>query len=469
MEPPDEHAKGQTAAPFRWNRDAFFAKLQADFAKAKASGRAETRLLVARELEAARADLAEMIAIARGNRIDHDRLADLREKLFELAPAVVAFPDDASSYLALAEEIRAAARVFANVEDRHALYTTLYGLRVAVEEVLLAMTEAGAKTFEVWTHDVRSKSTTSDVPSAIVNGVYVQSGDMLLSRGGAPTSALIARGSDFPGNFSHVALVHIDAQSREVSIIEAHIERGIAVSTAAEYLGDGKLRILALRLRDDHPALIDDPMLPHAVAMAALKEARERHVAYDFGMKFEDPEKKFCSEVVWAPYKEKGVDLWQVRSTMSGAGVVSWLGSLGVGSFETLAPADLEYDLQLVAFAEWRTQRSLRHDHIDNAVIDGLLVQAERGLALAAPWWKWPLAALAKAYSWVLNRFGKVGPVPEGMSAVVALRVSDLMARFAASKTNLVLTVEAFEGQQKRFPAVWELVEMAKGGGKDSA
>ena len=30
------------------------------------------------------------------------------------------------------------------------------------------------------------------------------------SAGGAATSALIARGNDFPGNFSHIALVHVD-------------------------------------------------------------------------------------------------------------------------------------------------------------------------------------------------------------------------------------------------------------------
>ncbi len=447
---------------FRWDRAAFFAKLQADFAQAKAAGRSETRLLVAQELEAARASLEEMLELQHQRRIDHLRLADLREKVFDLGPAVVAFPDDAPSYLALAEEVRVAARIVANAEDKRALYTTLYGLRVAVEEVLIAMPEEASKAFEVWTHTAPPESSNSGVPSAIVNGVYIRSGDMLLSRGGAPTSALIARGSDFPGNFSHVALVHVDAQSHAVSVVEAHIERGIAVSAAPEYLGDGKLRILALRLREDHPALAKNRMLPHEVATAALKEAKERHVAYDFGMKFADPEKKFCSEVVWAPYNDRGVDLWHVRSTMSDAGVMSWLGSLGVDSFETLAPADLEYDLQLVPCAEWRTQHSLRQDHIDNAVIDGLLWRADRGLMLAAPWWKWPFAGVAKAYSWLLNRFGKIGPVPEGMSATVALRVSDLMVRFTIAKMRLTLAVEAFELREGRFPPVWDLFEMSK-------
>ena len=66
----------------------------------------------------------------------------------------------------------------------------------------------------------------SATPSAEILGVIVHSGDILISRGGAPTSALIARGNDYPGNFSHVALVHIDEKTNSISIIESHIERG---------------------------------------------------------------------------------------------------------------------------------------------------------------------------------------------------------------------------------------------------
>ena len=44
-----------------------------------------------------------------------------------------------------------------------------------------------------------------------------------------PTSALIARGNDYPGNFSHIALVHIDSSTRAITVVEAHIELGVAI------------------------------------------------------------------------------------------------------------------------------------------------------------------------------------------------------------------------------------------------
>src|SRR5690606_19903363 len=110
----------------------------------------------------------------------------------------------------------------------------------------------------------------SATPWALVQGVKLHSGDILVSRGGAATSALIARGNDFPGNFSHVALVHVDEPTRKVSVIEAHIESGVGVRPIEAYLTETKLRILVLRVRADLPQLKADPQLPHQAALSAL-------------------------------------------------------------------------------------------------------------------------------------------------------------------------------------------------------
>src|SRR5258705_8038634 len=184
-------------------------------------------------------------------------------------------------------------------------------------------------------------------PATNVLGVVIHSGDILVSRGGAPTSALIARGNDFPGSFSHVALVHVDEQNRRASVIESHIERGVAVASLEEYLADKKLRILVLRLRADLPELIADPMLPHKAAVSALMNARTRHIPYDFAMDQRDHGAQFCSEVVSAAYQPIGVHLWKGTTFISSPAVVGWLGSVGVRHFETEEPADLEYDSQL--------------------------------------------------------------------------------------------------------------------------
>jgi len=291
--------------------------------------------------------------------------------------------------------------------------------------------------------------------------VTLHSGDILLSRGGAALSSFIARGSDFPGNFSHVALVHVDGASRQVRIVEAHIERGVAVATPDEYLRDRKLRILVLRPRADLPALVRDPMLPHRAAAAALASAGAAHIPYDFAMDAQDPAKLFCSEVAAQAYRTLGVGLWPAASHLSAPGVRRWLGALGVRHFETLEPSDLEYDPQLRVVAEWRDVEVLRRDHLDNAVTDALLAAADEGAPLPYPRWKLPLARLMKAWSAVQLALGRVGPVPEGMSATAALRSKAFGAMHAALRERVEARAAAHLGERGYPAPYWTLVRFA--------
>jgi hypothetical protein len=295
-----------------------------------------------------------------------------------------------------------------------------------------------------------------------VQGVRIHSGDILVSRGGYPTSALIARGNDYPGNFSHVALVHVDAATGAASTIEAHIERGVVVSSAEQYLADKKLRILVLRLRADLPRIAADPMLPHRAASAMLARARAIHIPYDFAMDYADPAKLFCSEVASAAYRAEGVTLWTGLSTLSGTGLRRWLAAFGVRHFETQEPSDLEYDPQLVVVAEWRDPAQLLRDHVDNAVTDALLEGAERGDALGYAWYKLPIARVMKGYSWVLERFGRIGPVPEGMSPSAALRNSAYTARHRLLGTWVRAEAERLADRQGYFPPYWVLLDLAR-------
>jgi hypothetical protein len=285
---------------------------------------------------------------------------------------------------------------------------------------------------------------------------------MLVSRGGYPTSALIARGNDYPGNFSHVGLVYVDSATHAVSVIEAHIEIGVAVATAEQYLADKKLRVMLLRPRADLAALQADPMLPHRAALLALERARAGHTPYDFAMDYTDPSKLFCSEVASSVYRELGITLWTGLSTITRPGIRRWLAQLGVQHFETQEPSDLEYDPQLVVVAEWRDPATLWQDHIDNAVLDAMLDQADSGRRLEYAWYRLPAARLAKAYSWAKVLAGSHGPIPEGMSAASALAHQafvDRQQRLAAAVRAAADKIGAGQGYR---PVYWTLVDLAR-------
>jgi hypothetical protein len=444
---------------FAWNQDQVWQALEAKFRNARSAGCSETAGEISQRLKEGK---RQLVALADGQFGPSDPMLDAVESnLFNLGPLMAACPERIGEYAKLVTSVRDAVKLQSrgwDVHDREVrnrLYRLLYGGRTALEEVVLQAANDAIPAVEPGTNEP------SQTPSFQLPNVKLHSGDILISRGGAPTSALIARGNDYPGNFSHVALLYVDESTHTPSVIEAHIERGVVISSFEEYLKDVKFRIMAMRLRSDHPLLIKDPMLPHRAAKMAYDEVKRRHIPYDFEMNFKEPSEQFCSEVASHVYDAQGMTLWNIITTMSSPGVVNWLGDFGVRYFETQAPADLEYDPQLVVVAEWRDRAELWNDHVDNAVVEAMLEQADRGYRLIYDWYLLAPARLAKAYSVILNSFGKVGPIPEGMSAEVALKSMRLDALHKKMKAQVLEAARSFEQKNGYRPPYWELVRMA--------
>jgi permuted papain-like amidase YaeF/Yiix C92 family enzyme len=447
------------APSFEWNRDSLWRSLEREYTALRG---ADCRVTVARAAPR-RAALDTAVAALSRMAVEPDAplLDSLEAGIFAMAPSVAACPADLSWYEGLYGRLREAIKEQSRhwdvrtVAARRRLYRTLYGGRAALEEVMLQHPDDMVTLLP----GVNEPSAT---PAAMVQGVEIHSGDILVSRGGYPTSALIARGNDYPGNFSHIGLVFVDSLTHAVSVIQAHIERGVAVAGVEEYLRDKKLRIMVLRLRADLPPLAADPWLPHRAAARALARASAGHIPYDFTMDYADSTRWFCSEVASWPYHDLGVTLWMGISTISRPGLRRWLASFGVTHFETEEPSDLEYDPQVAVVAEWRDPATLFQDHVDNAVVDALLERAERGDRLPYPWYALPIARIAKAYSLLLERFGRVGPVPEGMSAVAALRNQS----FGKRERRFAAQVEAQATQLAQLrgypPPYWTLLDLAR-------
>jgi hypothetical protein len=443
--------------PYRWNRDSLWTALESGFAARRSEGCADQRL-TSDAAQAIDGTLARLRATPM--QADDPALDSLEGAFFALAPRVATCGDQAGDYVALQGRLREAIKSQSTRWDltdravRDRLYQSLYGSRAAVEEVMLQQDSVNPLYV--------GEEVPSQTPSAVSNGVRLHSGDILVSRGGYPTSALIARGSDFPGNFSHIAFVHVDSATGAIAVVEAHIERGVAIATADEYLSDKKRRVMLLRLRPDVPALQRDPMLPHRAATSMLARARREHIPYDFTMDYQDASRLFCSEVASAAYRDHGITLWTGISTISSPGLRRWLASFGVRHFETQEPSDLEYDPQLSVVAEWRDATSLMDDHIDNAVTDAMLEGAERGDALSYDWYSLPVARVLKGYSVVREWFGGSGPIPQGMAPSSALHNRSYNARHAAIGARVRAAAAEWTARQGYRPPYWVLVQLAR-------
>lgn len=447
------------ATPFIWDQDQRWEQLETQFALARSESDESLKIRI------------ELISTSLNNQLDqlqHDgftpddpRLDPFLNAFFELAPLVAAQENQNEEFFSLYNRARRVIKDQSRnwdtekAQTRITLYKLLYGMRAAVEEVNL---QSQQYIYPVLHVDDEPSAT----PSTNILGIRVHSGDLLVSRGGAEVSALISRGNDFPGNFSHVALIYIEEGTNIPYLIEAHIERGVAIANLEEYIKDRKLRFMVLRPRANLPELQADPMLPHKAAKRMYEEVQKRHIPYDFKMDFFDPEAMFCSEVGSFAYGEYGIRLWQTESTISSDGVVRLLNTFGVENFVTQMPSDLEYDPQLAVVAEWRDAESLFDDHLYNAVIDAMLLCADKGKEVDYNIWMLPIARIVKAWSVLKNWLGKEGPIPEGMSATQALKNNTFVARHQEIKKAVSAKAQLFEETKGYVPPYWELVKMAE-------
>ncbi len=446
--------------PFAWSLDEFWEQLEKEYAKAK-SGNSVTVDSAINNLFFKEQALSNSLSAGTINASDK-MLDSFLVNYFHLAPLVAARPQYRQQligfYNLARKEIKRQSFNW-NVNDagvRNVLYKLLYGMRIATEEVLL---QTDSIPFDPVLNVQEEPSST---PVANLFGIKVHSGDLLVSRGGAEVSALISRGNNYPGNFSHVALLYVEEKTNRPYLIEAHIEKGVAVSSAEQYIKDKKLRFMVLRPRAGLPQIKRDSMLPHKAAMTAYYKALSKHIPYDFKMNFNDSTAMFCSEVGSFAYNKLGLQLWQSPSTISSPGVIQWLGDFGVENFITQMPSDLEYDPQLSVVAEWRNPETLMKDHIDNAVMDALLAQADKGKEIDYNIWQLPVVRVIKLWCVIKNMFGGVGIIPEGMSATKALKNNAFVSMYNTVKEKTETQAEQFIKEHNYHPPYWQLVAIAK-------
>lgn len=188
--------------------------------------------------------------------------------------------------------------------------------------------------------------------SGLSNDFKLKSGDILLSRGDAFTSATIARLGDEHLQFSHAAFVYID-ENNKVYTIEAHMEKGTVVMPFDEYFKDGKVRSTLYRYHDQKMA--------HEAAKIMFERAKlssetKGNIPYDIQMNMKDSSQLFCSEVVRVGFMEasKGqvsIPMFMTNFSMQNRDLFDRLDSEATESF---MPADLESDPRFELIMEWR-------------------------------------------------------------------------------------------------------------------
>lgn len=454
-------AADTSAGLFSWQRDSFFQTLEQTFEQARQQPLAQVRIQFVMQLAQGKR-LLESIRLTT-DEVPFAELKGLEEAQFYVATLAAAHESlmiEAHGFLTDARltVLRAAVHWPTGNADVHdAIYRVVYGGRTAIEEALVQ--HKGA--------DLPALTLLEDIPSAtpsvLIEGVRVHSGDIILTRGDAPTSAMIARGNPYPANFSHVALVHVDELTGTATVVESLIEHGVVFKSAAEFLKEKRHRLLLLRLRPGNPVLELEPLAPHHAASYMLDHIKAGHIAYDFSMNWNDASEMFCSEVVYHAYRSTAMDLWARKSKLESPGLIRWLGDVGMQHFTTILPSDIEYDPRLAPVAEWRNLETLRNERLDNVTLDVLLEAGERGDRLSYA----PLAALPggvfKLWSKLKSVMGFTPTIPAGMSVDTALRVHSLIKEVHPKLRAAIANADTKYHMEHGYPTpYWTLTAIAR-------
>ncbi len=229
-------------------------------------------------------------------------------------------------------------------------------------------------------------------PYFITNPKYIfrdwrdlKSGDVLISRGNAYTSAAIARIGDIDAQFSHLTMVYKD-DAGELHTTEAHIEIGSVSKEFQAHLDERNARTVVLRFNGEEE-------LAHRAAKHIYERVKNhstnkgKNIPYDFGMDYIDHEDLFCSEVVYEGYEVASGGTLDIplNKTKFNPGLLKFLEQIGIDvdkdnidTFLTFGPGDTEFDPNFEVVAEWRNPAKMSDTRQKDAVLTKMMEWMEK-------------------------------------------------------------------------------------------
>jgi len=201
--------------------------------------------------------------------------------------------------------------------------------------------------------------------------VPFKSGDVILTRGRRHNSAAIARIGDIDSQFSHIAMVYIDADGQHW-VVESVIEEGARIVPLTYHLDDSLARAIIFRHRDTNlaqrAAFVIHDRVRHSLSR------RGKRILYDFTMELDNKHNLFCSKVVRRAFKEASEHrvLLPTFPTQLNMKNFDFPNRIGVTAKTTFGPGDMELEPDFDVVAEWQDYRVTADLRLQDMTMDKL-------------------------------------------------------------------------------------------------
>ncbi len=230
--------------------------------------------------------------------------------------------------------------------------------------------------YETLTGEFPYFQVSDEFKSSFLNYNDLQSGDVILSRGNAYSSAAIARIGENDTHFSHLSIVYKDEITGELYTVEAHIEIGNVVAPFQKHLEEKNARSVVYRFVNPEIAAKAAKIMFEKVKNHSEKYGQ--NIPYDFAMDYRDISEIFCSEVIYHGYRIASsgeIDLPEYKTRFN-KNLVPFLKNLGLKitdknykTFVTFSPADIHFDSRFKMVAEWRNPQKIQDTRFKDMIL----------------------------------------------------------------------------------------------------
>jgi hypothetical protein len=256
-----------------------------------------------------------------------------------------------------------------------------------------------------------------DFPYLLVNPLYkddiksyedLKSGDVILSRGGAYSSAAIARIGESDFQFSHLSFVYRNPETNSLNTTEAHIEIGAVTAPFEEHLNEKNARSVVFRYNDSEVAKNASEFIYNRVK---TQQSTGKNIQYDFSMNYKDDSKLFCSEIISTGFHHElpNEDYFPMFKSHFQKGLVPFLNNIGVPvtndnitTLDVFSPADIQFDPRFDLVMEWRNPKKMEESRFKDFILTKLFQKMEKENYIIDPSLKMDLQS--KTF-WLLRRF----------------------------------------------------------------
>jgi hypothetical protein len=213
----------------------------------------------------------------------------------------------------------------------------------------------------------------------------LNSGDIILSRGNAFSSAAIARIGVNDYQFSHLSFVFEDPNDRKLYTTEAHIEIGSVTAPIIEHIDSKNARTAVFRYKD--------PQISHLASQSIYQRVNneikehKKTIQYDFSMDFQHNDRLYCSEIISSGFKMAlpNEDYFPMFKSKFSPGIIPFLNKIGIPAtkenvhqLEVFAPGDIQFDPRFELVAEWRDPRKIEQSRLKDFILTKIFERMEK-------------------------------------------------------------------------------------------